>query len=134
MRYERYVTIWEARAPYRFVAVSQHPIVFGTERVRPWSFRDNMGTDGVPKEHSEDGEKEDGEGIDAYFTYTPSIAWAFRDQIDELRYMERGHEDLGTGYLDDEVIMGIGMDDVKQGYVKVPVQELLECLRICPGI
>lgn len=74
----------------------------------------------------------------AYFTYTPSLTWAWKphsaglgeDDEDDVEYMSR----LGMGYLGDEVLVGIGMDDVHQGFAKVKVEHLLQCLRLCPGV
>ena len=72
--------------------------------------------------------------LGTYFTYTPSIAWAWRGKDeDEAVHRERGHEDLGTGYIDDEVLVGIGVDDVAQALVKVRVDGVLACMRICPS-
>lgn len=147
MRYERYILLWEARAPFRVVGVSKYPFVFGRERVRPWTFdEDRLGQReswdlklrrGDGEGATEDGGEDREEGGAAYFTYTPSLAWSYRarnEDEDEAGNRERGHEDLGTGYLGDEVIVGIGMDDVAQGFVRVGVGELLGCLRICPGV
>ena len=72
------------------------------------------------------------DGSEPYFTYTPSIAWAWRAMSGDSIVQERGHEDLGTGHLGDEIIIGVGMDDVAQGFVKVKIDEILTCLRLCP--
>jgi hypothetical protein len=94
----------------------------------------------------------------AYFTYTPSIAWAWRASpaIPPLRQHENheraGFEDeddhddddddeehgrmleaLNVGYLDDEVIVGVGVDDQGQGFARARAEELLGCLRRCGG-
>lgn len=130
----------------------------------------------------------------AYFTYTPSIAWAFRpspaiplrdsDDSDQNRgpsnHRRRRPNDLpnnndppssdehdpptttppneppsneptdtstpdpeahhhthtlhslNDGYLDDEVILGIGLDDQGQGVARVKASDLLACLKLCP--
>lgn len=138
MRYERYVLVWEARPPFHVVAVSRYPFVFGMERVRPWRVEEDVVVDKAKEGRGEvaDGDEGGEEGEwEAYFTYSPSIAWAYRgksEDNDESIHVERGHEELGTGYLDDEVIVGVGMDDVAQGFVKVHVEQLLSCLRGCP--
>jgi len=73
------------------------------------------------------------------FTYTPSLAWTWRphaaaanqeEEDDDVEYMSQ----LGTGYLGDEVLVGIGMDDMRQAFVRVKVDDLLQCLRLCPGV
>ena len=138
----------------------------------------------------------------AYFTYTPSIAWAFRpspaiplrdhyhdhdpskpraskpSSIHHHRHSNHNHysnndppsndkndaspinpsdnhpsanseapapdpepeaqehtytlRSLNVGYLDDEVILGIGIDDQGQGVARVRAEELLGCLKMCP--
>ena len=115
LRYERYLLLWEARQPFQLLGVSQFPILFNNERARPWNITG------------------DGREIGEYFTYTPSIAWAWKKYTggDAEIDRERGHEDLGTGYVDDEVVIGIGIDDTAQGVVKLPVKDLLSCIKLC---
>ena len=43
-------------------------------------------------------------------------------------------ESLNVGYLDDEVIIGIGMDDTEQAFARAKAETLLQCLRPCPGM
>ncbi|KAK5052148.1 hypothetical protein LTR84_002952 [Exophiala bonariae] len=91
-------------------------------------------TDGRRTDYLSDGDNNQA----SYFTYTPSLTWAWKpqsaglgeDDEDDVEYMSR----LGMGYLGDEVIVGIGMDDVQQGFAKVKVEDLLQCLRLCPGV
>ncbi|KAK5288287.1 hypothetical protein LTR16_003412 [Cryomyces antarcticus] len=68
----------------------------------------------------------------AYFTYTVSIAYARRPAPSPLT-ARAVSEDLNTGYLDDEVVVGIGIMDGRQTYARVRVKELLGCLRACQG-
>jgi hypothetical protein len=69
----------------------------------------------------------------AYFTYTPSIAWAWRPQS-AFADGEDVLESLNVGYLDDEVIIGIGMGDTEQTFARAKAETLLQCLRVCPGM
>ena len=62
----------------------------------------------------------------AYFTYTVSISYAWGREGDEV-------EDKNVGYLDDEVVLGIGVDDKGQGFSRVRAEDLVGCLRACPG-
>ena len=63
----------------------------------------------------------------AYFTYTVSISYAWgRTHGDEV-------EGKNVGYLDDEVVLGIGIDDKGQGFARVKAGHLVQCLRACPG-
>lgn len=139
MRYERYLVIWEARPPFQTVSISHHPILFGGEMARPWSTVEN-GLATVENDH----EKRERIGLveleiasPAYFTYTPSLAWTHRSPpsiVDGKRNLERGHEDLGTGYLDDEVLVGLGMDDLAQGVARIAVRDLLGDMRFCEDL
>ena len=40
---------------------------------------------------------------------------------------------MHVGYLDDEVVLGIGVDDKGQAFSRVLAGELVQCLRACPG-
>ena len=42
-------------------------------------------------------------------------------------------ETKNVGYLDDEVVLGIGIDDAGQGFVRVKAGDLLQCLKPCEG-
>ena len=68
----------------------------------------------------------------AYFTYTPSIAWAWRPSP-----MTAQEEDplelLQVGYLDDDIILGVGLDDGAQAFAVAKAETLLQCMRACPG-
>lgn len=133
MRYERYLLLWEARKPYRMIGVSRYPLLFENERARPWSWEEDKGWDEGHRRR-EARSKEEEEEI-AYFTYTPSIAWVWRAKgEDEGLSQDRGHEDLGTGFLGEDVIVGIGMDDTKQGFARAKIDILLGCMRLCPGV
>ncbi|KAJ9651280.1 hypothetical protein H2198_009434 [Neophaeococcomyces mojaviensis] len=72
-----------------------------------------------------------------YFTYTPSIAWNFRLQSSNTN-LQSTEDDfnlgLGTGTLDDEIIVGVGLDDLAQGFAQVSAREVLSCLRFCHGV
>ena len=71
----------------------------------------------------------------AYFSYTPSINWARRPHRSGRQQGEITMDDellgMQTGYLDDEIVLGIGLDDARQGFARVKAESLLSCLRIC---
>lgn len=69
----------------------------------------------------------------AYFTYTPSIAWAWRPQPAHLDG-EDVLESLNVGCLDGEVTLGIGIDDMEQAFARAKAETLLQCLKACPGM
>ncbi len=118
IRYERYFVIWSATWPFNMLAMSQHPILMANETNRGWK----------PAEIWDDNVEAVSErrGIWGDFTYTTTIAYAWGRAESDIR-------EKGTGYLDDEVILSVGIDDQDGLYGKVLVSDLLSCLRICPG-
>ncbi|KIW27356.1 uncharacterized protein PV07_07100 [Cladophialophora immunda] len=163
LRYERYVVVWEGRAPFQMLGVSRFPLLMRNERAGPWTKEENWPD---PKERGWNATREhlhekevrvvrrgDGEELyeneaeqrnnfiksQAYFTYTPSLAWAWtphsaaanqEEEEEDVEYMSQ----LGTGYLGDDVLVGIGLEDVNQAFARVKVDDLLQCLRLCPGV
>lgn len=118
IRYERYLVLWSAKPPFRMLAVSKHPMLFANETTTGWTAEETW--DDVPEA------AEEGRGFWARLTYTTTIAWVWG----------RGEEDvrgLGTGFLDDEVVVSVGVDDEDQAFGRVVVADLLQCLRVCPG-
>lgn len=65
-----------------------------------------------------------GKGFWAYFTYTVSISYAWGRERDEA-------ESKNLGFLDDEVVLGIGIDDAGQGFARAKAVDLVGCLRAC---
>lgn len=137
LRYERYVVAWSAQPPFDMLGVSKHPILFTNETAAGWTARENwddgrgeapfgnytLGRNG----NSTSRRRESGMGeMWASFTYTVSIAWAWevRNRVEV--------KDKNVGYLDDKVVVGIGIADGGQGFVEVAVKELVGCLRACP--
>lgn len=119
VRYERYFIVWSATAPFNMLAVSQHPILFTNESSRGWTGEEiwddvRGGLKRAPTMEEWD-----------YFTYTTTIAWAWsRLEVDV--------QEKNTGYLDDEVILSLGINDQGGLYGKVLARDLLQCLKICP--
>ena len=68
----------------------------------------------------------EGKNYWAYFTYTVSISYAWGREKDEA-------ETKNVGYLDDDVILGIGIDDAGQGFARVKAGDLVGCLKACEG-
>jgi hypothetical protein len=164
LRYERYVVVWEGRKPFQILGVSRSPLLMRDEWAKPWTKEENWpagGEEDVETESNttmrmpygegqgkvvrrgvhkrEIGQDDDFDKSSAYFTYTPSLAWTWRphsaaasqeEDNDDVDYMSQ----LGTGYLGDDVLVGIGLDDVNQAFARVRVDDLLNCLRLCPGI
>lgn len=118
MRYERYLIVWAASAPFGMLGVSRHPVLVANETASGWSARENWDDDAAALR--------DARPNWAYFTYTTSIAYAWGRDGDEAL-------SKNTGFLDDDVILNVGVDDAGQVFARVPVRELLQCLRACPG-
>jgi hypothetical protein len=117
IRYERYFAVWSTHPPFNVLAVSEYPILFHNETATGWNETENWDdTDNANANH----------GVWARLTYTTTIAWAWRPDEGDIR-------EKGIGYLDDEVILSIGVDDQDQVYALATPSELLQCLRICPS-
>ncbi|PQE32831.1 hypothetical protein CJF32_00001293 [Rutstroemia sp. NJR-2017a WRK4] len=119
IRYERYFVIWAATPPFNMLAVSHHPMLFSNETTTGWTAEESW--DDVSEA------REEGRGFWAKLTYTTTIAYAWGREEGDVR-------EMGVGFLDDEVMLSVGIDDIDQVYGKVLVSDLLQCLRICPGL
>ncbi len=134
LRYERHVVVWSAVPPFNMIGLSHHPILMANETAMGWTESQNWGDNPVNAKivaaHKKSGnftEPYGGKPYWAYFTYTVSISYAWgRNHIDEV-------EEKNVGYLDDEVVLGIGIDDKGQGFARVKARDLVQCLRACPG-
>lgn len=118
LRYERYFVVWSAIVPFNMLAISQHPILFANETNRGWTNEEIW--DDSPEDLAA------GKGEWGRFTYTTTIAYAWGREESDIR-------EKSVGYVDDEVILSVGIDDNGGLYGKAKVAELLQCLRICPG-
>ena len=166
LRYERYAMVWSSSPPFSMIGISRHPILFGDEVASGWSTDENWDSskgnvlgpqksanetqphDTKPKpvpvkEKHVRAEPDEPTTPWPGFTYTVSIAWAFRgedpehlhgrseDSRDEQVHGKILHS-MQTGFWDDEVILGIGVKDSGQAFARVKASDLLECLRACP--
>ncbi|KAL8961649.1 MAG: hypothetical protein Q9193_001832 [Seirophora villosa] len=134
LRYERHFMVWSASPPFSMLGISQHPILMANETASGWTESQNWDDDAVnvaavahTKMHKNTTEPYGGKEYWAYFTYTVSIAYAWARTAME----EAGEKNVG--FLDDEVVLGIGIDDKGQGFARVRAGELVQCLRACPG-
>ncbi|KAL8773549.1 MAG: hypothetical protein Q9209_001654 [Squamulea sp. 1 TL-2023] len=145
MRYERHFMVWSATPLFNLLGISKHPILMANETASGWTESQNWSDDldngekvskfqslhhvnhhGNSTNATISMEPFGGKGFWAYFTYTVSIAYAWG----------RGNEEVGdknVGYLDDEVILAIGIDDKGQGFARAKAGDLVQCLRACPG-
>lgn len=162
LRYERYFMVWEAQPPFHVLGVSKHPILMANETASGWTAEQNWDdwpfasgptvaqdntTHAVEARRKRDISKDwaanhnasgpvtpvsttnatnIGHDFWAYFTYTVAIAWAWSGHKTETEMMN-------VGYMDDEIILSIGIDDASQGFSRVRARDLIECLRACPA-
>ena len=163
LRYERYFIVWEARPPFHMLGVSKYPVLMANETASGWTAEQNWDDWPLPTPPSaiegdghklrESRRKRDiepgfaaahnassavapdttsnatsviGRDFWAYFTYTVSISWAWSGEKVEA-------EMKNVGYLDDEVLLSIGIDDKGQGFSRVKAGDLMECMRACPA-
>lgn len=134
LRYERYFIVWAATAPYTMLGISQHPILMANETASGWLMYQNWDDDpmnaAVVAQHrikygTNSTDPHGGKEYWAYFTYTVSIAWAWGRKVEV--------DEMNMGYLDDEVVLAIGIEDKGQGLARVKAADLIQCLRACPG-
>ncbi|KAI9675278.1 MAG: hypothetical protein M1817_001180 [Caeruleum heppii] len=126
LRYERYFIVWSAAPPFSMLGISQHPLLMANETASGWSAAQNWADVSDDNAQRQQMLNADRGGYWAYFTYTVSIAYAWGRKGDEVT-------GKNSGFLDDEVVLGIGVDDKGQAFATVPARELLQCLRACPG-
>jgi hypothetical protein len=139
MRYERYFILWSGHPPFTTLAISAHPILMYNETASPYLPLQNWEGDAENDELLAAAQKEADHTLNenelnrvskqsfSVFSYTVSIAWAARGG---------GWEELGDkhqGYLDDEVVLGVGLDDQRQVFARAKAEDLLGCMRACPG-
>ena len=123
MRYERYVMVWSAEPPFSMLGVSKHPLLMYNETATGFEPEEGWQDDAEQQSLLEAGLP--GKENWAAFTYTVSIAWAWGRQND-------ASEGKNIGYLNEDVILGIGVDDKDMVFSRVTARDLLQCLKACP--
>lgn len=124
LRYERYFIVWSATPPFSMLGISQFPLLFANETAQ--GFTEDENWDGDAEHHALKAAGGDGKAMFAKFTYTVSIGYAWGRKNDQP-------QNKNLGYLDDDVILGVGIDDKEMNYAIIKAQDLLSCLRACPG-
>lgn len=140
LRYERFFMVWQASPPFHMLGISHHPILMRNETASGWSpsenWSDNSTNNAIVSatkmNNPNSTEPFGGNDWWAYFTYTVSITYAWGRPP---RRGQAGDEagDMHVGYLDDEVLLAIGVDDKGQAFSRAKAEELVQCLRACPG-
>ena len=133
--------VWQANPPFSMLGISRHPILMFNETASGWSASENWSDNpanvanvATTKRFNPNAtEPFGGKDYWAYFTYTVSLSYAWG------RAPRNGHpgdeaHDMHVGYLDDEVLLAIGVDDEGQAFSRVKAGYLVQCLRACPGI
>ncbi len=141
LRYERYFMVWSATPPFEMLGISQHPVLMGNETASGWSASENWDDDPAnakiitttKKTAANATEPYGGKNYWAYFTYTVSISYAWGRQPRAAKDGGDEAQDMHVGYLDDEVLLAIGVDDKGQAFSRVKAGDLVQCLRSCPG-
>ena len=148
LRYERFFIVWKSTPPFGMVGVSTYPLLMANETAHGWSEEQNWGDEpegeggegtAVSKRDGGNGTLMAGGGKEkkgkpywAYFTYTVSIAYAWGREPRKGTMGDKS-EDMHVGYLDDEVVLGIGVDDAGSVFSRVKARDLMQCMRACPG-
>lgn len=123
------------------LAASRYPILMANETASGWTASqnwddepDNAATVANTKFHNINAtEPYGGKDFWAYFTYTVSMSYAFGRAPRSKSSAGDQAADMHVGYLDDEVLLGIGADDAGQTFARVKAEDLVQCMRACPG-
>lgn len=133
--------VWSATPPFEMLGISRHPVLMSNETASGWSASENWDDDPANAKvvnmtkatDANASEPYGGKDYWAYFTYTVSIsyAWGRKPRIDK----DGGDkaQDMHVGYLDDEVLLAIGVDDKGQAFSRAKAGSLVQCLRACAG-
>ena len=140
LRYERFFVVWQATPPFRMIGVSQHPLLMANETASGWSASESWSDDPINAATVAETKKKTwnatepygGKNYWAYFTYTVSISYAWGRPPRSDSVGDEAH-DMHLGFLDDDVVLGIGVDDKGQAYSRVKAGDLVACLRACQG-
>ena len=140
LRYERFFIVWQATPPFSMLGISQHPLLMANETASGWSASENWSDNTtnaaivtkIKKNGKNATEPYGGKDHWAYFTYTVSISYVWGRPLRGTASGDEAH-DMHVGYLDDEVVLGIGVDDKGQAFSRVKAGDLVGCLRACPG-
>ena len=142
LRYERFFMVWSATPPFGLLGISRFPIQMANETALGWSESQNWDDDptnaaivAATRKHSPMNSTEPygGKHYWADFTYTVSMSYAWgRDPRGKDAKGDES-EDMHVGYLDDEIVLGIGVNDAGQAFSRVMAADLVGCLRACPG-
>ena len=132
--------VWTASPPFHMVGISQHPLLMSNETALGWSASENWADNSTnadivvvtKRNHPNATEPFGGMNFWAEFTYTVSMSYAWgRTAREEGKGDEA--QDMHEGYLDDEVLLAIGVEDKGQAFSRVKAGDLVQCLRACPG-
>ena len=122
------------------LGISRHPILMSNETASGWSASENWSDSSTnvaivaaTKGSSPNAtEPLGGKDYWAYFTYTVSMSYAWGRSPRRGQAGDETH-DMHAGYLDDEVLLAIGVDDKGQAFSRAKAGDLVQCLRACPA-
>lgn len=133
--------VWSATPPFEILGISQHPVLLSNETASGWSASENWDDDPAnakivamtKRTAANASEPYGGKDYWAYFTYTVSISYAWGREPRAAKDGGDEAQDMHVGYLDDEVLLAIGVDDKGQAFSRAKAGSLVQCLRACPG-
>ena len=133
--------VWSATPPFEILGISEHPVLMSNETASGWSASENWNDDPAnakivamaKKTAANASEPYGGKGYWAYFTYAVSISYAWGREPRAAKDGGDEAQDMHVGYLDDEVLLAIGVDDKGQAFSRAKAASLVQCLRACPG-
>ncbi|RPA82394.1 hypothetical protein BJ508DRAFT_344575 [Ascobolus immersus RN42] len=122
-KYEKFVVVYDGKAPFRTLAFGRRAILYGEERMD--GFVDLLGGNIAGKDGFAGTVPTVGEAkYRKTFTYTLSLAWDVHDKVGKA-------EEMTVGYLDDDVVAGVGVGDNGVFVGRIKMGDLLNDLREC---
>lgn len=124
-RYERVVVIWQSKPPFRMLAVGTARILFTGEGWGSVGAKMNSPVPTLPV-HKRDKKHN--------FNFMMSLAFDHSRRRNEDVDVSIGKlpDDMHIGFLDDYLIVGVGIGDEGMGVVRLRVRELVAGLAVCP--
>ena len=143
-RYERVAVLWEGKPPFRILAIGKAKLLFQGET---WahsgqSYKTNQGpgkpsstqpSPQAPKPTALFKRKPSLDLQNPPFIFALSIAYDhYRRYRTDGKYQSEP-KDMYMGYLDDYLVVSLGIGDGGTGLVRLMVKDLISGLAVCPG-
>ena len=143
-RYERVAVLWEGKPPFRILSIGKAKFLFKGET---WTHsgqhkaNQNPGKQANPRATPQETKSTQsiskrGPNVDlqnAPFLFALSIAFDHHKRYQMDGTFHSRPQDMYTGYLNDFLIVSLGIGDGGTGFVRLMVKDLISGLAVCPG-